>query len=149
MENSMEVPYKIELPYDPATPLLGINAEKTILWRDTRTPIFIAALFTLAKTCKQPKCPLTEEWIKKMRYTYTMEYYSAIKRIKSCHLQWCGWPRDCHTKWSQREINIMISLICGIQFLRLYKWTYIQDRNSLTDFKNKLQLSKGKHQREG
>ena len=70
---------KIELPYDPAVPLLGIYPEKTIIQKDTCTPIFIAALFTVARTWKQPKCPTTDEWIKKMWYVYTMEYYSAIK----------------------------------------------------------------------
>ena len=57
---------KIELPYDPAIPLLGIYLEKTIFWKDMCTPIFIAALFTIAKTWKQPKRPSTDEWIKKM-----------------------------------------------------------------------------------
>ena len=71
---------KTELPYDPAIPLLGIYLEKTIILKDTCTPIFTAALFTIARTWKQPKCPLTEEWIKKMWYIYTMEYYSAIKK---------------------------------------------------------------------
>ena len=71
---------KIELPYDPAIPLLGIHPEKTTIPRDTRTPMFTAALFTIAKTRKQPKCPWTEEWIKKMWCIYTMEYYSAIKK---------------------------------------------------------------------
>ena len=70
---------KIELPFDPAIPLLGIYPEKTIIQKDTCTPIFIAALFTVARTWKQPKCPTTDEWIKKMWYVYTMEYYSAIK----------------------------------------------------------------------
>ena len=60
---------KIELPYDPAIPLLGIYPEKTIIQKDTCTPLFIAALFTIAKTWKQPKCPLTGEWIKRMYYT--------------------------------------------------------------------------------
>ena len=69
---------KIELPYDPAIPLLSIYLEKTIIQKDTCTPMFIAALFTIARTWKQPKCPLTEEWIKKMWYVYTMEYYTAI-----------------------------------------------------------------------
>ena len=73
---------KIELPYDPAIPLLGIYSEKTIMQRDTCTPMFIAALFTIARTWKQTKCPLTDEWVKKMWYIYTMEYYSAIKRNK-------------------------------------------------------------------
>ena len=70
---------KIELPYDPAIPLLGIYPEKTIIQKDTCTPLFITALFTIARTWKQPKCPSTDEWIK-MWYMYTMEYYSAIKR---------------------------------------------------------------------
>ena len=65
---------KIELPYDPAIPLLGIHLEKTIIQKDTCTPMFTAALFTIVKTWKQPKCPSTEEWIKKMWYIYTMKY---------------------------------------------------------------------------
>ena len=70
---------EMELPYDPAIPLLGIYPEKSIIQKDTCTPIFIAALFTIARSWKQPKCPSTDEWIK-MCYIYTMEYYSAIKR---------------------------------------------------------------------
>ena len=65
---------KIELPYDPAIPLLGIDLEKILIQKDTCTPMFIAALFTIAKTWKQPKCSLTDEWIKKMWYIYTMGY---------------------------------------------------------------------------
>ena len=68
-----------ELPCDLAIPLLGIYPEKTMTRKDTRTPMFIAALYTIAKTWKQPKSPSTEEWIK-MWYIYTMEYYSAIKK---------------------------------------------------------------------
>ena len=71
---------KIELPYDPAIPLLGIYPEKAIIQKDTCTLVFIAALFTIARSWKQPKCPLTDEWITKIWYLYTMEYYSAIKR---------------------------------------------------------------------
>ena len=64
---------KIELLYDPAIPLLGIYAEKmkTLIQKDACAPMFTAALFTIAKTWKQPKCPLTDEWIKKMWYIYT------------------------------------------------------------------------------
>ena len=69
---------KIELPYDPAIPLLGIYLEKTIIRKDTWTPVFIAVLFAIARSWKQPKCPLTDEWIKKVWYIYTMEYYSAV-----------------------------------------------------------------------
>ena len=72
----------IELPYDPAIPLLDIYPDKTFLKKDTCTHMFIEALFTIAKTWKQPKCPLTDDWIRKMWYIYTMEYYSAIKRMK-------------------------------------------------------------------
>ena len=71
---------KMELSYDPAIPLLGIYLEKTVFHNYTCISLFIAALFTIAKTWKQPKCPLTEEWIKKLQYIYTMEYYSAIKK---------------------------------------------------------------------
>ena len=65
---------KIELPYDPLIPLLGIYPEKTIIQKDTFIPIFTAALFTIARTLKQPKCPLTDLWAEKMWYIYTVEY---------------------------------------------------------------------------
>ena len=71
---------KIELPYDTAIPLLGIYPKKTVIQKESCTAMFIAALFTIARIWKQPKCPSTDEWIKKMWYIYTMEYYSAIKR---------------------------------------------------------------------
>ena len=71
---------KIELSYDPSIPLLGIYLDKTLIRKDTCTPVFIVALFTVAKAWKQPKCPSTDESIKKMWYIYTMEYYSAIKK---------------------------------------------------------------------
>ena len=70
----------IELLYDPAIPLLGIYPEKTIIQKESCTTMFIAALFTIARTWKQPKCLPTDEWMKKMWHIYTMEYYSAIKR---------------------------------------------------------------------
>ena len=70
---------EIELPYDPAIPLLGIHPRETRSERDTCTPMFIIALFTIARTWKQPRCPLADEWIRKLCYIYTMEYYSAIK----------------------------------------------------------------------
>ena len=71
---------KIELLFELAIPLLGIYPEKTTTQKDTCTPVFIAALYTIAKTWKQPKRPKTEEWIKKKWYVCTMEYHSAIKR---------------------------------------------------------------------
>ena len=72
----------IELPYDTAIPLLGLYQDKTFVEKDTQTHIFIAALFMIAKTWKKPKCPSTDELIKKMWYVYTTKYYSAIKKDK-------------------------------------------------------------------
>ena len=69
---------EIEQPYDPAIPLLGIYIEETRIERDTCTPMFIAALFTIARTWKQYRCPSADEWIRKL--WYTIEYYSAIKK---------------------------------------------------------------------
>ena len=72
VENSVEIPLKlkIELPYHPKIPLLGIQPKET-----RTTPMFMAALFTIAGTWKQPRCPSAEEWIRKLWYIYTMEYY--------------------------------------------------------------------------
>ena len=67
------------MPYDPAIPLLGIHTEETRIERDTWTPMFIAALLIIARTWKQPRCPSADERIRKRRYIYTMEYYTAIK----------------------------------------------------------------------
>ena len=69
----------LKLPYDSAIPLLGIYPEETKIEKDTYIPLFIAALYTIARTWKQRRCPSTGEWIKKSWYIYTMEYYSAIK----------------------------------------------------------------------
>ena len=66
---------KIESPYNPANPLLGIYPEKTIIQKEICTPVIIAALFTTARTWKQSICLSTEEWIKMMWYIYTIEYF--------------------------------------------------------------------------
>ena len=73
---------KIEIPFDPGIPPLGIYPKKTRSWiqKDICTPMFITAPFTIAKIWKQPKCPSVDEWVKKMWYIYTMEYYSAIRK---------------------------------------------------------------------
>ena len=98
---------KIELPYDPAIPLLGIYPEKTIIQKDTYTPMFIAALFTIARSWKQPKCPSTDKCIKKMWYLYTVEYYSAIKRneIRSFVETWVDLKTVIPSEISQKEKN--------------------------------------------
>ena len=69
---------EIELPYEPAIPLLGIHTKETRSERVTWTPMFITALFIIARTLKQPRCQSTDKWIRKLWYIYTMEYYSAI-----------------------------------------------------------------------
>ena len=81
---------EIELPYDSAIPLLDKHTEETRIERDTCTPMFIAALFIIASIWKQPRCPSADEWIRKLWYTYTMEYYSAIKKnaFKSVLMRW-------------------------------------------------------------
>ena len=82
---------EIELPYDPPIPLLGIYTEETRIERDMCTPVFTAALFTIARTWKQPRYPSADEWIRKLWYIYTMEYHSPIKKkntFKSVLIRW-------------------------------------------------------------
>jgi hypothetical protein len=109
----------MDLPYDPAVPLLEIYPKEcdTGYSRGTCTPMFITALFTIAKLWKWPRCPTTDEWIKKMCYLYTMEFYSAMKKNELLFSR----------KWMELEIiilsevsqaqktkNHMFSLICGL-----------------------------------
>ena len=105
----MEVPQKlkIELPYDPAIQLLGIYLEKTIIQKEACSTVFIATLFTIARTWKQPKSPSTDEWIKKMWHIYTMEYYSAIKRneIELFVMRWMDLETVIQSEVSQKEKN--------------------------------------------
>ena len=109
---------EIELPYDPAIPLLGIYPEKTIIQKGSYTTMLIAALFTIARTWTQPKCPSTDEWIKKMWHIYTMEYYSAIKRneIELFVVRWMDLESVIQSDISQKEKNKyrMLTHICGI-----------------------------------
>ena len=81
---------EIEQPYDPAIPLLGIHTEETRIERNTCTPIFTVALFTIARTWKQLRCLSADEWIRKLWYIYTMEYYPAIKKniFESVLMKW-------------------------------------------------------------
>ena len=108
---------KIELPYDRAIPLLGIYPEKTIIQNQTCTKMFIAGLFTIARTWKQPKCPLTDEWIKKMWHIYTMEYYSAIKRneMELFVVKWMELESVIQSEVSQKEKSKyrILMHICG------------------------------------
>ena len=97
----------IKLPYDQAILLLGTYPEKTITETDVCTSVFIAALFTIARTWKQPRLPLTDEQVKKLWYIYTMEYYLAIKRntSESVLIRWMNLEPVIQTKVSQREKN--------------------------------------------
>ena len=81
---------ELEIAFDSAIPLLGIYPEDTIIEKDTCSPVFIAALFTIARTWKQPRCLSKEEWLKKLWYMYTMQYYSVIKRntFESVLMRW-------------------------------------------------------------
>ena len=85
----------IKPPYDPAIPLLGIYPEETKVEKDTCIPVFIAAPFIIARTWKQPRYPSTDEWIKKLWYIYTTEYYSTIKRT---HFDEVVEPRTYYTE---------------------------------------------------
>ena len=93
---------EIELPYGPAIPLLGIHIR---IERDMCTPMFIAALFIIARTWKQPRCPSTDEWIRKLWYIYTMEYYSAIKNntFKLVLMRWMKLEPIIQNEVSQKE----------------------------------------------
>ena len=97
----------IKPPYDPAIPILGIYPEETKIEKHTCIPLFTAALFTIVRTWKQPRCPLTDEWIKKLWYIYTMEYYSAIERntSQSVLMRWMNLESIIQSEVSQKEKN--------------------------------------------
>ena len=101
----MEIPLNLGIkpPYDPAIPLQGIHPKETRVEKDTCIPLFIAALFTIARTWEQPRCPSTHEWIKKTWYIYTMEYYSDIKRnaFESVLMRWMNLEPIIHSEVSQ------------------------------------------------
>ena len=96
---------KIELLYNPVIPLLGIHIKETRTDKDTCTPMFIAALFTIARTWKQPRCPSADECIRKLWYIYTMEYYSAIKKntFESVLMMWMKLEPIIQSELSQKE----------------------------------------------
>ena len=95
---------KIELPYDPAIPLLGIYPDKTIIWKNSYTTMFTAALFTIAKTWKQPKCPF-DRWLDKedVVYTHNGVLLNHKKEWNNAICSNMDGPRDYHTKWSKSE----------------------------------------------
>ena len=93
------------LSYDPAIPLLGIHTKETRIERDTCTPMFIAALFIIPRTWKQPRCPSADEWIRKLWYIYTIEYYSAIKEnaFASVLMKWMKLEPIIQREVNQKE----------------------------------------------
>ena len=114
---------KIELPYDPAIPLLDIYPEKTIIQKESFTTMFMAALFAIARTWMQPKCPSTKEWIKKIWYIYTMEYYSAIKwnEIELFVVRWVDLESVIQSEVSQKEGNKYLTLTHIYGILKIKK----------------------------
>ena len=107
---------EIELPYDPAIPFLGIHTKETRSERDTCTPMFIAALFIIAKIWKQPRCPSADEWIRKLWYIYTMEYYSAIKKnsFESVLMRWMNWRPLYKVSQKDKDHYSILTHIYGI-----------------------------------
>ena len=109
----------IKVPYDLAIPELGMYPEKTTIIKDIGAPVFTAALFTITRTWKEPRCPLIDEWIKKLWYIYTIEYYSAIKRNKSesVLVRWMNLKPVIQSEVSQKEKNKyhVLTHIYGIQ----------------------------------
>ena len=96
---------EIELSYNPAIPLLDVHTEETRIERDTCTPVFITALFTIARTWKQPRYPSTDKWIRKLWYLYTIEYYSATKKdtFESVLMRWMKLELIIQSEVSQKE----------------------------------------------
>ena len=108
---------RIKPPYDPAILLLSIYPEETKIEKDTSIPLFIAALFTIARTWKQPRCLSTYEWIRKVLwYVYTIEYYLAIKRntFESVLMRWMNLEPVTQSEVSQKEKYRILTHIYGI-----------------------------------
>ena len=110
---------EIELPYGPAIPLLGTHTKETRIERGTCTTMFITALFIIARIRKQPRCSSADEWIRKLWYIYTMEYYSAIKKntFESVLMRWMKLEPIIQSEVSQKEKHqySILTHINGIQ----------------------------------
>ena len=121
MEDSVEIPLRTanRSAIWPSNPTAGHTHQETRIERDTCTPVFIAALFIIAGTWKQPRCPLTDEWIRKLWYIYTMEYYSAIKKnaFESILMKWMKLEPIIQTEVSQKEkyLYSILTYIYGIR----------------------------------
>ena len=145
MENSMEVPQKTKnrITIWSSNPTYGHISRQNSNSKRYMHPIFIAALCTIAKTWKQPKCPSTEEWIKKMWYIYTRECYSWNNAICSN----MDGPRDCHTEWSKsdkRKRNTVWYCLYVESKKKMILMNLCTKGNRLTDFENELTDTRGK-----
>ena len=131
---------KIELPCDWVIPLLGINPQKTIIPKDTCTPMFIPALFTIARTWKHPKCPSTE-----MDKEGRVHKHNGILLSHKKEWNWVicrdvDGSRDHQTEWNKSERENQTSNIHTYMWnlQKWYRWTYFQSRNRDTDVKNRI-----------
>ena len=123
MENSVEIPLKTgnRTAYDPAMPLLDIHTEETRIERKTCTLMFIAALFIIAGTWKQPRCPSADKWMRKLWYIYTMDYCSAIKKntFESVLMRWMKLEPIIQSEVSQKEKHQYSMLLLLSRFSRV------------------------------
>ena len=124
----------------PWRKLCNINLYKAVTQKDIRTPMIITGLFTIAKTWKQPRYPSTAEWIKKLWYIYTREYYSAIRRnaFESVLMRWMNWEPIIWSGVSQKEKD-KYSILTYIWNLENWYWrVYLQGSDGETDIQNTL-----------
>ena len=139
MENSMEIPLRTrnKSTIRPSNPTTGIYLEKTTILKDICTPVLIEAIFPAARTQKQPKCPWKDEWIKKLLYIYTMDYYSAIKRneFESVAMRWMKLEPLTQSEVSKKKKK---NKQCVLTYI--YVCVYVSDEPQRTD----LQAQRGK-----
>ena len=149
MESSMEIPQKlkVELPYDPEISLLGIYPDKTLIQKDTCTYMFIAALITIAKPWKQPKCPLTDEWKKKRWYIHNRILLSHKKsKIMPFVATWMELEMITLNEVSQRKIPYYVTYRWNLKY---DKKEHIYETNRFTNIKNRLVSAKEERIEEG
>ena len=152
MKNSTEVPQKTKnrVAIWSSNPAPGCIPRQNYNLKGYMHPMFIAALFTIAKTWKQPKCPLTYEWVKKMWYIYIMEYYSAMKKneIMPFAATWMDLEVIIQSGESQKEKTNTIWYHLYVESKIGHKWTYLWN-NKLIDTENRLVVAKGEEGEEG
>ena len=132
------------MPYDPTISFLGVYLDKTIIWKDTCTSLFITTLFTIAKTWKQSKCPSIDEWIDVV-HIYSGLLLSHKKELMPFAARWMDSEIIMRSEVSQTKTNILwyCLYVESKKNKEWYKWTHIQDRNRPTDIENKLVVTKG------